>query len=454
MRGMPKRSPPPAFRIIATYLVAASTWIVISDALTQHWARKNESHAFFPADSLFFRVSLLKGLLFVAATGTLLALLIRRPMRELTDSSREVRSIIDSMLDGIILADPGLNVIDANHAAIELLGLPGRDSGIRLPLGRLATCLRPMTDTSGRLREIQVLARRAIAEGVTFKDLELTFEHPDGRTRWISLYVSPVRIERLGPSQRPTSLAVLILRDLTEIRKLEMNRDEFLSTAAHELKTPLAVIKANAQLLLEYGGGWDRSRTTRILKMIDEQTDRMNRLTQELLENSRVSVDRFDLHRLEIDLSDLIRRTVNRVGALSARHRFTVDAPAHFKIEADPTRIEQVVLNLLDNAIRFSPQGGDIRVRIEGDSTVLKVSIEDQGLGIPYLAQERIFEKFFRAHFGSSVDYGGMGIGLNLCREIVRKHGGEMSFQSAPGYGSTFTFTLPVSEPARIEHAA
>ncbi len=451
---MPKRSPPPALRIIVTYLVAASSWIVVSDALTQHWALKNRSSRPFHIDTFFFRVSLLKGLLFVAATGTLLALLIRRPMRELTDSSREVRSIIDSMLDGVILADPGLKIVDANHAAIELLGLPGRDAGIRLPLGRLANCLRPMTDTSGRLREIQGLARRAIAEGVTFKDLELTFEHPDGQTRWISLYASPVRIERLGPSQRPTSLAVLTLRDLTEIRKLEVVRDEFLSTAAHELKTPLTVIKANAQLLLEYGGGWDRSRTTRILRMIDEQTDRMNRLTQELLENSRVAVDRLDLHRLEIDLSDLIRRTVNRVGALSALHRFAVDAPAHFKIEADPTRIEQVVLNLLDNAIRYSPRGGDIRVKVDAGPTVLKVSIEDQGLGIPYPAQERIFEKFFRAHFGSSIDYGGMGIGLNLCREIVRKHGGEMSFQSVPGHGSIFTFTLPVREPARIEYAA
>lgn len=221
-------------------------------------------------------------------------------------------------------------------------------------------------------------------------------------------------------------------------------KDAFLSTAAHELKTPLTTIKAYVQLLRQWSTD---DRSTRALTVTNWQCDRLARLVDELLELSRLASGRLELRRTRFDLGRLVAEVVERIQILTTRHRLRVRVSTHAAVDADPERIEQVLVNLLSNAIKFSPQGGDVEIGVSargGLRREMMVSVEDHGIGVPREKQDRLFEQFYQAHAGTPHDYGGMGIGLYLSRELVLRHGGQMWCASEEGVGSTFSFSLPI----------
>ncbi|MBI2761024.1 MAG: hypothetical protein HYX51_06320, partial [Chloroflexi bacterium] len=220
-------------------------------------------------------------------------------------------------------------------------------------------------------------------------------------------------------------------------------KDEFLSTAAHELKTPVTAPRACAQLLqgsLPAGGG---DRTTTALAALERQTGRLTRLADELLESSRLALGRLDLQYERIDLSVLARETVAQVQMTTRIHQLRLNAAGPLSAEPDPDRISQVLVNLLTNAVKYSPTGGSIEVTVAGDTEQATVSVRDEGIGIPDDKQAHLFEQFYQAHARTAHDYGGMGLGLYLSRELVRRHGGEIGIQSVVGMGTTVTVRLP-----------
>jgi signal transduction histidine kinase len=259
----------------------------------------------------------------------------------------------------------------------------------------------------------------------------------DGQDLMVSVTAAPVR-ER---PDAPVGLAVLVLRDVSEARRLDEARDEFLSTAAHELKTPLAVIKAYAQLFHRRSG-----EDSPILLVIERQVDRLSRLVQQLLEVARSRLGSPELRRERYDLGEQLAQVLERMQLLAGGHRFRLVTRVAAPVHADRARLEQVLVNLLDNAVRFSPGGGDIDAFMRNGGAEVEVSIRDAGVGIPPEKQARIFERFYRAHAGTPQDYGGLGVGLESSREIVARHGGRIWFESRPGAGSTFSFTLPIAE--------
>jgi signal transduction histidine kinase len=222
-------------------------------------------------------------------------------------------------------------------------------------------------------------------------------------------------------------------------------KDVFLSTAAHELKTPLSTVKGYLQLLAQWSS---EDRAARVLAIVNQQCDRLTRLIEELLEVSRLALGRLELHRTRIDLGQLVAEVVERSQSLTTRHRLRVQVQATALVEADPGRMEQVLVNLLGNAIKFSPNGGAIEINVSvrdgHDRRELVVAIQDQGIGIPQDKQAHLFEQFYQAHVGTSHDYGGMGVGLHLSREFVVRQGGQMWYTSEEGVGSTFAFCLPL----------
>jgi signal transduction histidine kinase len=231
-------------------------------------------------------------------------------------------------------------------------------------------------------------------------------------------------------------------------------RDEFLSIASHELRTPVTGIKGYAQLLLraQARDRLEAARLTRSLHAIDDATDRLTTLTQDLLDVSRIRLGQLPLRVQEIDLEELVRRVTYRFGdQLPPGIELIVDLQSPLPpIQADADRLEQVISNLLDNAIKYSPEGGTVTVELGRAGDQVRVAVRDQGIGLPADADETIFRPFGRAPNASSRNLPGMGLGLYICRNIVERHGGTVTATSpGEGLGTTFELTLPCPEPSR-----
>jgi PAS domain S-box-containing protein len=227
-------------------------------------------------------------------------------------------------------------------------------------------------------------------------------------------------------------------------------RDEFLSTAAHELKTPVTSLRGFAELLqrgVERGQALDPARAQRAILTINRQAQNLSRLVTQLLETSRLDVDRLALGREPEDLTGLVGRAVEQAQFQTDQHQVVFTAPpAAIGASIDAFRFEQVVTNLLDNAIKYSPDGGRIEVDLVQQAPGwARLSVRDEGIGIPLEQQEQIFERYYQAHAASHRS--GLGLGLYLSRQIVERHGGRIWAEAAAGGGTRFVVELPVGVP-------
>jgi signal transduction histidine kinase len=218
--------------------------------------------------------------------------------------------------------------------------------------------------------------------------------------------------------------------------------DVFFTSVVHELQTPLAAAKAQAQLALHQLDPRKETSTARALQIITQQIDGVARLVSDLLDADRLELGLFEIHPFWFDLPALLEEVRTRLQPLGAKHAISVRAPEHLPVLADRDRIDQVLSNLLSNAIRYSPDGGPFEVVAEEDRNSVHVAVQDHGLGIPREHQQLIFERFSRAHRPSS----GLGLGLMISKGIVERHGGKMWVESdgVPTRGSTFHLRLPL----------
>ncbi|MCP3059299.1 PAS domain S-box protein [Myxococcus sp. K38C18041901] len=243
---------------------------------------------------------------------------------------------------------------------------------------------------------------------------------------------------------------ISVARDITERQRAETAlrlaseaKDAFLAAASHELRTPLAAAKGHAHLALLKLGGETEAGPGKSLKIINRQIDRMAKLVEDLLDISRLQAGRLSLELERFDFSQLVHETRDRMAVLSQGHEIQVETPEHLEGIWDRGRLDQVLTNLLSNAIRYSPEGGTVLVRLTSEgSEGVHLSVKDSGVGIPKDKQALIFERFGRAH-GSK--YGGLGLGLTISQGIVEQHGGRIWVESpgVPGQGSTFNVWLP-----------
>jgi PAS domain S-box-containing protein len=242
---------------------------------------------------------------------------------------------------------------------------------------------------------------------------------------------------------------ISVARDITAHKRAEAAlrmaseaKDAFLAAASHELRTPLAAAKGHAHLaMLKLGGETDHG-PGKSLKIINRQIDRMTKLVEELLDISRLQAGRLSLELERFDLGAQVRETCDRMAVLSQAHPLRVDVPEQLEGQWDRGRLDQVLTNLVSNAIRYSPEGGEVLVRLEEEEGGVHLTVKDRGVGIPPDKQGVIFERFGRAH-GSK--YGGLGLGLTITQGIVEQHGGRIWVESRgmPGEGSTFHVWLP-----------
>jgi PAS domain S-box-containing protein len=418
-----RRLPSSPRRVVAVYAVIGFAWIAFSDALVR---------AMFPDPSAHELAQTLKGGFFVAVTSIVLFVLIRRGERGLRGLSAEVRATVDSMADAVLLVDGGSRIVEANRAAVTLLGASSKED-ILGPLDAWGRRYQLRSSDGTPVAFERYASVRALA-GERNPRYGAVLRRADGTDVYVSVSASPV--ERPGGSR----LAVAVLRDESATRRLDEQRDEFLSTAAHEFKTPLAVIKAYAQLMRRRDAAEEQA-----LSVIERQVDRLSRLVQQMLDASRLRLDGSGGRLERFDLSALVAEIVDEMRRGAPHHALRVRAEGPAPVLGDRDRIGRVLTCLVDNAVRFSPEGGDVEARIEAREREVTVAVRDHGVGIPEERQGQLFERFYRAHAGTPHDYGGLGVGLDLAREIVERHGGRIWFESAPGDGSTFHFSLPAA---------
>lgn len=409
--------------IVASYAVVGLLWIAFSDAAVERLIADPAVRA---------HVQTAKGAAFILVTSALLLVLIRRSDVGLRTFGAEVRATVDSMLDAVLVVDKEHRIVEVNRAAMELLGVERKEE-LLVPLdewGRRFD-LRYLDGTPvpfARYASVRALA----GERVTAYDAVV--RRTDGGDVFMSITAAPV----LGAGRR-LDLAVAVLRDVSAAHRLDEMREEFLATAAHEFKTPLAVIKAHAQVMQRREPPDPQG-----LTVIQRQVERLDRLIEHLLDTSRLRLRSGEGRRDTFDLAALAGEVVERTRPVAPTHQLTVASSGPAVVSADRDRIQRVITSLVDNAVRYSPHGGAVAVEVAVSGREVTVSVSDRGVGIPRERQARIFERYYRAHAGTAQDYGGLGLGLDMSREIVVRHGGRMWFESVPGMGSTFHFSLPL----------
>jgi two-component system phosphate regulon sensor histidine kinase PhoR len=433
-RASPAELGIPRWRTVIGYGVAASAWILSTDLL---------AHVYAPAS--FLEVEVFKGWFFVLTTAVFLKVLIDRHIREIRRSERRLHSTIDCMADGVMLVDRDGATIRANRAAVELFAVPDVAQLLK-PFKELGREFDVRTPDGLPIRADGHVMSRAL-DGETIHQSELVVRRSDGTHVSVSASVAPVRDRAEGE----ITLAVAVLRDVTEVKRLERLRDEFLSMAAHELKTPITTLKAYVQILRKVPDGAAAAHAE-VFDLLNRQCNRVARLVQELLEVSRLQVGSLRLNRKTFDLAGLASEAMRSLSGVVPDHHFVLDAQAGTLVNADPERIHQVLLNLLDNAVKFSRGGGDVVLRVRREGAEVVASVADAGIGIAAEKQGQLFQRFSQAHAGTEYDRGGMGLGLYICREIVSRHDGRIWVDSTVGRGSAFHFCLPAAPPdARAE---
>ncbi len=352
---------------------------------------------------------------------------MRANLDTLQEDNKQFRTLLSNMSDGVIIVDESGYVQLLNPASADLLNFE-------------------MMSANGRsfaevVRHHQLIDLWNKAQANKQKQREAV---EIGRDLFLQVTISPY--------QEETKFGYLVmLQDLTQVRHLQTVRRDFISNISHELRTPLASLKAVVETLQD-GALEDPPAAKRFLRRANSEVDTLTQMVEELLELSRIESGQVPLRMRETAVSDLLLNPLERLKPFAARKNINlmIDVAANLPpVMADEERAQRVVANLVHNAIKFTPDGGDVIISAQKDKTAsnqVAISIKDNGVGIPEDDLPRIFERFFKADRARTRYKSGTGLGLAICRHLVQAHNGRIWVTSKEGKGSTFTFTLPITE--------
>jgi two-component system phosphate regulon sensor histidine kinase PhoR len=346
-----------------------------------------------------------------------------KTIHTLTDERNRSSAILGSMVEGVAVVTGDERILFCNWAFEQILELPEGSSQGRTLVEAL------------RQADLVALVRQTLS-GME----ELTGEVEVGTVRRRNFSVTAAPVRSAGANG-----AVLVLHDITELRRLERVRRDFVANVSHEFKTPLTAIQGFAETLLS-GALDDKANRKRFVEIIREHARRLARLTDDLLKLSRIEAGRLELEIRPIRVEVLVNGCVEtaRLKAKAKNLEIQVDlqenAPA---VRGDGAQLGEVLQNLLDNALQYTPAGGKIEVKARSNGHDVIFTVSDTGIGIPESDLERIFERFYRVDDARSREAGGTGLGLSIARHIVEAHGGRIWVESAVGHGSRFHFSVP-----------
>ncbi len=340
----------------------------------------------------------------------------------LSREARTLAAVLDGMAEGVWITGAD-GAIRRHNTALAAM----------LPAGQRIDGERPVTLI--RSPEVHDAVMAACERGEPSR-LEVTVEAQGPRT--LTVQVMPLRGGLSG--------SAAVFRDVTELRRLEKIRKDFVANVSHELRTPITAIRGYAETLRD-GALQDTAHAPRMVEVIHRQSERLAEMVSDLLDLSRLESGELQLERAPVSLAEAAHRILDMVGPRAAKkgQTLTVEVPKELVAQADLRALEHVVMNLVDNAVKYTPEGGKIRVtggREEGFCTLL---VEDSGPGMEARHLPRIFERFYRVDKGRSREMGGTGLGLAIVKHLMGAMGGEVRVQSEPGKGTRFTLALPAA---------
>jgi PAS domain S-box-containing protein len=347
-------------------------------------------------------------------------------------------SVMNSLVDGLILVDKRGRIAYMNPRAEGLLGLTS--SAL---VGHAADAIdREIQERLAQPETVLAQLRSATADPQSMPAVEFTVTVDDARTLQARFF----SIQGVGGG----SLGLgLLLRDITREKELDQMKSQLLSTVSHELRTPLASIKGFATTLLRQDVEWDEGSRREFLSIINDESDRLTELISNLLDMSRIEAGTLRIEIEPIDLPPIIEETATEFQMMTRDHMIQTHLPPVLPpVMADPRRARQVLRNLVENAVKYSPNGGPITISAQVQADHVQASIADQGIGIERKQLDHIFDRFYQVDSASTRRVGGSGLGLSICKAIIEAHSGQIWVESQPNLGSTFHFTLPLARPA------
>lgn len=351
---------------------------------------------------------------------------IKNRIENISSEKAKLDAVLSSMFEGVIVTDDQERVILMNPSLRRLFSVSEEPQG-RKPIEIV------------RNTAIQEMADKIVVE----KQKLVTGE--------IRIFVPEEKFLRVNgvPIMRGNRLegAVMVFHDITELRRLEKIRQDFVANVSHELRTPLSSIKGYAETLLD-GALEDKGHARDFIGIIYQESNRLANLINDLLDLARIESGNLKLSVFALDAAGLIRRAVESIGGQAKAKLITLEAAVDGglpHILADESGLYQVMTNLLDNAVKYTPEGGRVAVSATVKGGALQVDVSDTGIGISQEDIPRIFERFYRVDKARSREAGGTGLGLSIVKHIVQSHGGRVWVESVPGAGSTFSFTIPLA---------
>jgi len=361
---------------------------------------------------------------------------VRQALTDAEDARAKMDGILQSVADPLIVTDPGQRIVLMNRAAEKLLGLCLYQSR-GLPLAEVIADARLLKTLQG-------------AGALEERDERVDFSLPaaDGGGVWT--YQGRTSLLH-GPDGRIAG-KITIMRNVTREREIEQLKSEFVSTAAHELQTPLAAIIGFSELLLSQKGALPPEVERESLTYIFNKADLLSKIVDDLLDISRIESGRpLPLLVNRCELNALIEQAVRPYRMRSEHHLFELHLPAEpVEVMVDRRKFEQILDNILSNAFKYSPDGGLIRMSVQCDSALIQVSVEDQGIGMSSEQKSRIYDKFYRGD-ASNTSIGGTGLGMSITKYFVEAHGGRIWVDSELGQGTKVGFEIPIRQDDRPE---
>jgi two-component system phosphate regulon sensor histidine kinase PhoR len=357
-----------------------------------------------------------------AITGTVNRL--KEKINEQKKENSQTQAILNSMVEGVIAIDKNKKIISINPAITKIFDV-AKENAEGKPI-------------------LEVIRNDDIFEVITSVLTKGEFI-----TKELNLFWPIHKIFKISASpifeNNDINGCVILIYDVTEVRKLESMRSQFVANVSHELKTPLTSIKGFAETLLE-GALDDKENSRHFIKIIHEHAERLNNLINELLDLSQIESGKTNLEIKNLPVKSLVDNI--RIGFETQLKKkninFTNVLPDNLFIAADENKIKLVLNNLIDNAIKFNKDNGFIKISAQVQADGIRIIIEDSGIGIPQEDIDRIFERFYRVDKGRSRDLGGTGLGLSIAKHIIELHSGTIGAESTEGAGSKFWFNLPI----------
>jgi two-component system, OmpR family, phosphate regulon sensor histidine kinase PhoR len=347
--------------------------------------------------------------------------------QSMVQAQAQQRALFDSMVDGVVLLDMDGRIQLANDALRDLLHLSDDVQGQTLI-------------EAFRLPALATLAERLRTEKSVL-GVELELPGPAARTM-------EVNASAIHDKEGRHRGAIIVVHDLTQLKRLEHTRQEFVANVSHELRTPLSLIKGFVETL-RAGAMDEPEQAKQFLEIIQKHTDRLTYLIEDLLTISRLEGGKVTLNLQPVTLRDVAERVIESLRSKASEKEVRVDnlLPKHLSASADVDRLEQVLVNLVDNAIKYGRHQGEVRLGGSQKSRKeVELWVQDDGPGIAPESQVRIFERFYRVDRARSRETGGTGLGLAIVKHIVLAHGGSVWVNSKPGQGASFHFTLPAPD--------